>query len=150
MKLSGLTAILREDPGFRQVADEETSTRLTVQAPLGVRPPLFAALAQRTSLGEDSSTDSGTTGNGEMRRGTLVVVTATTRDAENLLGAMASYVPAESLALFPAWETLPHERLSPRPDTVARRLATLRRLASRIRSCRGDMTSSNSSATTSR
>ncbi|CAB5240234.1 unannotated protein [freshwater metagenome] len=26
---------------------------------------------------------------------------------------------------FPAWETLPHERLSPRSDTVARRIATL-------------------------
>jgi len=31
---------------------------------------------------------------------------------------------------FPAWETLPHERLSPRPDTSGRRLAVLRRLVS--------------------
>ena len=30
--------------------------------------------------------------------------------------------------LFPAWETLPHERLSPRSDTVGKRLAVLRRL----------------------
>ena len=30
---------------------------------------------------------------------------------------------------YPAWETLPHERLSPRSDTVGRRLAVLRRLA---------------------
>ncbi len=30
---------------------------------------------------------------------------------------------------YPAWETLPHERLSPRADTVGRRLAALRRLA---------------------
>ena len=30
---------------------------------------------------------------------------------------------------FPAWETLPHERLSPRSDTVGQRLAVLRRLA---------------------
>ena len=29
----------------------------------------------------------------------------------------------------PSWETLPHERLSPRSDTVARRLAVFRRLA---------------------
>ena len=28
------------------------------------------------------------------------------------------------MALFPSWETLPHERLSPRADTVGRRLAT--------------------------
>src|SRR5699024_8072388 len=33
------------------------------------------------------------------------------------------------LAELPAWETLPHERLSPRADTVARRLKTLRRIA---------------------
>ena len=31
--------------------------------------------------------------------------------------------------IFPSWETLPHERLSPRADTVGKRLATLRRLA---------------------
>ena len=29
---------------------------------------------------------------------------------------------------YPSWETLPHERLSPRSDTVGRRLAVLRRL----------------------
>ena len=33
------------------------------------------------------------------------------------------------MAYFPAWETLPHERLSPRSDTSGRRLAVLRRLA---------------------
>ena len=32
------------------------------------------------------------------------------------------------MAHFPSWETLPHERLSPRSDTVGRRLAVLRRL----------------------
>ena len=34
----------------------------------------------------------------------------------------------ESVAFYPAWETLPHERLSPRSDTVGRRLAVLRRI----------------------
>ncbi len=33
------------------------------------------------------------------------------------------------MALFPAWETLPHERLSPGADLVGERLAVLRRLA---------------------
>ena len=33
------------------------------------------------------------------------------------------------VAELPSWETLPHERLSPRADTVGRRLAVLRRLA---------------------
>ena len=33
------------------------------------------------------------------------------------------------MELFPSWETLPHERLSPRADTVGQRLEVLRRLA---------------------
>ncbi|MCZ2264812.1 transcription-repair coupling factor, partial [Isoptericola sp. QY 916] len=36
---------------------------------------------------------------------------------------------ADDVAVLPAWETLPHERLSPRADTVAKRLAVFRRLA---------------------
>ena len=31
--------------------------------------------------------------------------------------------------MFPSWETLPHERLSPGVDTVGTRLMVLRRLA---------------------
>ncbi len=56
-------------------------------------------------------------------------MTATGRESEDLTAALASLLPAEWVAEFPAWETLPHERLSPRSDTVGRRLAVLRRLA---------------------
>ena len=59
----------------------------------------------------------------------LVVVTSTTRAAEDLRAALAALVGTAHLAELPAWETLPHERLSPRADTVARRLKTLRRIA---------------------
>ena len=31
--------------------------------------------------------------------------------------------------MFPSWETLPHERLSPSSDTVGRRVAVMHRLA---------------------
>src|SRR5690606_25194932 len=58
----------------------------------------------------------------------LLAVTATGRDAEGLVEALPAYLPRDVVALLPAWETLPHERLSPRSDTVARRIATLRRL----------------------
>ena len=58
-----------------------------------------------------------------------VAVTTSGREAEDLRDALRAYVPAENMAIFPAWETLPHERLSPRSDTVAERLTTLRRLA---------------------
>lgn len=67
---------------------------------------------------------------GEDAPGTpLLVLTATTREAEELAAALACYLPETDVAVFPAWETLPHERLSPRADTVATRLSVLRRLA---------------------
>lgn len=58
----------------------------------------------------------------------IVVVTATTGDAETFAASLGAYVDPERVAVLPAWETLPHERLSPRADTVARRLGTLRRI----------------------
>jgi len=45
------------------------------------------------------------------------------------VAALGSLIDPATVADFPSWETLPHERLSPRSDTVGRRLATLRRLA---------------------
>ncbi|WP_420809320.1 transcription-repair coupling factor [Actinomyces procaprae] len=57
------------------------------------------------------------------------MVTATGREADELAAALRCYLPDPAVAVFPAWETLPHERLSPRADTVATRLAVLRRLA---------------------
>ena len=59
----------------------------------------------------------------------LVVVTSTTRAAEDLRAALSALVGTDHVAELPAWETLPHERLSPRADTVAKRLKTLRRIA---------------------
>ena len=56
-------------------------------------------------------------------------VTATTREGEDLAAALTALLPPDSVAFYPSWETLPHERLSPRADTVGRRLAVLRRLA---------------------
>ena len=56
----------------------------------------------------------------------LLVITSSSRGAEDLaheLRELHSHVLE-----FPAWETLPHERLSPRSDTVARRIATLNSL----------------------
>ncbi|RAF59831.1 hypothetical protein DN546_35605, partial [Burkholderia multivorans] len=58
-----------------------------------------------------------------------LIVTATTREAEDLARSLADWVPADSIAVFPSWETLPHEKLSPRSDTVGQRLEILRRLA---------------------
>ncbi|MFI7009825.1 transcription-repair coupling factor [Streptomyces sp. NPDC050145] len=58
----------------------------------------------------------------------VLAVTATGREAEDLAAALRSLLPPDTVAEYPSWETLPHERLSPRSDTVGRRLAVLRRL----------------------
>ncbi|HYY79563.1 MAG TPA: DEAD/DEAH box helicase, partial [Actinomycetes bacterium] len=61
--------------------------------------------------------------------GRLVVVTvATGADAEALAGDVGAFLGPDRVACFPAWETLPHERLSPRSETVANRLQLLHRL----------------------
>ena len=59
----------------------------------------------------------------------VLAVTATSREAEDLVAALHDLLDPDSVAYYPSWETLPHERLSPRSDTVGRRLAVLRRLA---------------------
>ncbi|PZF58726.1 transcription-repair coupling factor [Curtobacterium sp. MCBD17_013] len=57
------------------------------------------------------------------------VITATGREAEGVRDAVRCYVPEAEVLEFPAWETLPHERLSPSAQTVGTRINTLRRLA---------------------
>ncbi len=59
---------------------------------------------------------------------TVLVVAATVREAEDLTEELQDLLDPATVAFYPAWETLPHERLSPRSDTVGRRLAVLRRI----------------------
>jgi transcription-repair coupling factor (superfamily II helicase) len=58
----------------------------------------------------------------------LVVLTPRTSDAEAVADGLSAFLGEGRVAVFPAWETLPHERLSPQPRTVGRRLAVLDRL----------------------
>ena len=57
-----------------------------------------------------------------------LVVTATGREAEELSEALAELDPTAEILEFPSWETLPHERLSPSPETVGKRVRVLQRL----------------------
>ncbi|HET7475030.1 MAG TPA: transcription-repair coupling factor [Dermatophilaceae bacterium] len=107
MHLSVVSDLLRADPGAARVLSLVGEPVVDVAVDAGARPALMAALA----------------------RVPLLVVTATGREAEDLTAALRCYLPGAAVADFPAWETLPHERLSPRSDTVGRRLAVLRRLA---------------------
>ena len=45
---------------------------------------------------------------------TVLAVAATAREAEDLVDYLADLVDPATVAYYPAWETLPHERLSPR------------------------------------
>ena len=60
----------------------------------------------------------------------LLVVAPSTRVADELRDELASYLDDE-IASFPAWETLPHERLSPKSDTVTNRIKILHSLNSK-------------------
>ena len=122
MDLTGILPALLADPAATQAVEHVVARgELDVVAPVGARPPLLAALTAGVPAGGVPSAGGGRP---------LVVVTATGRDADELAAALRCYLPhPDRVAVLPAWETLPHERLSPRADTVARRLAVFRRLA---------------------
>jgi transcription-repair coupling factor (superfamily II helicase) len=112
MTLSGLLQPLRSDPALRAAVDAARGgarPRLDLTAVGGLRAPAIASIARAERL--------------------VLAVTATGRETEDLAAALRSFLGESAVAEFPSWETLPHERLSPRSDTVGRRLAVLRRLA---------------------
>ncbi len=118
MSLVGLLDAALADPALtaaRDLARRGVPEPVDVTAPPASRPLLAAALA--------AAQDAGGAGR------PLLVVTATSREADDLVTALGGLLAPESVTAFPSWETLPHERLSPRSDTVGRRLAVLRRLA---------------------
>ena len=115
MTLSGLLAAVLPDPALARAVSAAGTASLELSAPPALRPFVAAALAADPSSG----------GAGRP----VLAVTATGRDADDLVQALRCVLPADEVVAYPSWETLPHERLSPRADTVGRRLAVLRRLA---------------------
>ena len=55
----------------------------------------------------------------------ILIVTTSTRAANELTEELISYEGSNCVVNFPAWETLPHERLSPKSDTVTARFKAL-------------------------
>ncbi|HVM12835.1 MAG TPA: transcription-repair coupling factor [Egibacteraceae bacterium] len=62
------------------------------------------------------------------RAAPLLVVVPNERDAEAVGDDLAAFLGDGAVTSFPAWETLPHERLSPQAATVGQRLRVLDRL----------------------
>ncbi len=59
------------------------------------------------------------------KAGRLLVLTQTAQDAARLAEEIAWFDPALSVRLFPDWETLPYDPISPHPDLVSERLSAL-------------------------
>ena len=55
----------------------------------------------------------------------LLLVTTSSRSSDLITAELKSMVGENSVVNFPAWETLPHERLSPKADTVTARFKAL-------------------------
>ena len=115
--LSGLLDQLDHDRSFHDLshglvdvpANEGSEPMLNVEAVPGIRPALAAATAQRVPV---------------------VVIVPSGRESQEAVEAIRSWYDGDpqDIAELEAWETLPHERLSPRADTVASRMAVFRRL----------------------
>ncbi|MBV9095322.1 MAG: DEAD/DEAH box helicase, partial [Streptosporangiaceae bacterium] len=121
MSLAGLLSFLDDDQQVRDALarrDGQDRGGQDLVAPTPLRPLLAAALARR-AVGEPGEPET---------PGFALAVTATAREADDLAAALGSLLPEGTVATFPGWETLPHERLSPRSDTVGQRIAVLRRL----------------------
>jgi transcription-repair coupling factor (superfamily II helicase) len=111
MSLVGLAELVLSEPRLAGAVEEARDNRLPaldLTGPAALRPFLVKGLV-----------DAGRT---------VLAVAATAREAEELVESLGCVLDPSTVAYYPAWETLPHERLSPRSDTVGRRLAVLRRL----------------------
>ncbi len=106
--LRDLPEIVGDDPGLLSVLGRSNAV-LAVPDP--ARAVVIAGLVDRT------------------RRRPVVVATATTADAERTVHDLRALLHPADVEYFPAWETLPFERVSPAVETMGRRVRTLRRLA---------------------
>jgi len=109
MSLASLPRLLRNDAALTQALGDPNGF---VAVPESARALAIAALAQ---LGGKRP---------------LVVACPTGTDAGQLYDDLVQYMPEGDVVLFPAWETLPFERVSPSVETMGRRLQVLWRLRS--------------------
>jgi len=105
--LRHLPPLLRDEPALGQVLGRSNAV-LAIPEP--ARALVVAGLSQLT------------------RRSPILVAVPTTSDAERLAGDLEAFLGPDAVELFPAWETLPFERVSPGVETMGRRIRTLWRL----------------------
>jgi transcription-repair coupling factor (superfamily II helicase) len=105
--LRHLPDLVCDDPALAQVLGRSTAT---LAVPEATRALVVAGLARQS-----------------VRR-PIVLAVPTSTEAERLARDLAVYLGEAAVELFPAWETLPFERVSPAVETMGRRLRTLWRL----------------------
>ncbi|HEX5367482.1 MAG TPA: transcription-repair coupling factor [Acidimicrobiales bacterium] len=105
--LSDLPAALRDEPALARALGRSSAT---IAVPEAARALVTAGLSRLTA------------------RRPLVVAVPTSTEAERLAHDLAVYLGEGAVELFPAWETLPFERVSPGVETMGRRLRVLWRL----------------------
>ncbi len=107
MSLQALPPLLRDEPGLTRALGDPGARLAIVEV---ARPISIAALAHLSS------------------RRPLVVACPTGTMAGQLADDLVQFLGADAVAHFPAWETLPFERVSPAVDTMGQRLEVLWRL----------------------
>ncbi len=112
--LSRLGALVSEGYAFATLQSKIKAARLDIIAPQGAHAAVLSVINEFR-------------GSANLAPIYLVVV-ATGREAEDTAAALRSLIPDAEILEFPSWETLPHERLSPSPETVGKRLKVLHRL----------------------
>ncbi len=105
--LSDLPSLLRDEPGLTRALGDPSARIAVVEV---ARPMAIAALAQLSG------------------RRPLVVACPTGGSAGQLFDDLTQFMPAGEVVHFPAWETLPFERVSPSVETMGQRLEVLWRL----------------------
>ncbi len=106
-QLSALPPLLRDDPAIAGILG---STSGLVAVPEPARAYVLAGLASLSS------------------RHPFVVAAPTSTDAERLAHDLRGFLGEDEVDVFPAWETLPFERVSPSVETMGRRLRVMWRL----------------------
>ena len=107
MSLHSLLPLLRDDPAVPAILGSPSAL---VAVPEPARAYVLGGLASLSG------------------RGPFVVAVPTTTDAERLTHDLRAFLGEEEVEAFPAWETLPFERVSPSVETMGRRLRVMWRL----------------------
>ena len=105
--LSGVAALLTAEPAVRAASGGQGEAVAVGDA---ARPLFLAALARASA------------------RRPIVVAVPTATEAERIAHDLRQFLGVDAVEQFPAWETLPFERVSPGLETMGRRMRVLWRL----------------------